>query len=295
MAEPGTSSAVTTQATPGIASAGPTSMAAMRAYGWGDRSVRPHNIPSAYRSDEKAKRPWTLGVPSGRTGLSPTRPSAGPPRTAGGDWRSVTADPVVCDRRRGANGHDLLDRGEDPAVAGAAAQVAGQRLAHVERAGLGHPGQEVVDGDHEARGAEAALHAAGLDHRLLDVGEDVARQRRVPRLAPGRRETLDGGDGAPDRRLGQLEAGAHEHAVDQHRARAALALLAGVLGAGQPEPVAQDVEQAVAAVRALDAPGRAVDHQVVHVGHAAASDPAAGPGQARSSARRASTPTAWRR
>ena len=89
VAAPGTSSAVTTHATPAMASAGPTSMDAMRAWGWGERRVRPHSMPSAYRSDEKAKLPCTLGTPSGRTGLSPTRPPAGPPRTDGRAWRSV--------------------------------------------------------------------------------------------------------------------------------------------------------------------------------------------------------------
>src|SRR5437868_1134466 len=45
---------------------------------------------------------------------------------------------------------------------------------------------------------------------------------------------------------GEHEAGADELAVEQHPARAALALLARVLRARQPEPLAQRVEQALA-------------------------------------------------
>src|SRR5262245_6886565 len=127
-----------------MASAGPTSRATMRACGCGDRSVRPHSMPSAYRSDEKANRPWTLGLPSGRIGLSPTRPPADPPRL-GGAWRSVTVAPrPYCDH--------LVDRGEDATVAGAAAQVSRQRLAHVQRARLGHAVEQIVDGDDEQIG-----------------------------------------------------------------------------------------------------------------------------------------------
>ena len=39
---------------------------------------------------------------------------------------------------------------------------------------------------------------------------------------------------------------AHELAVDEHAARPALALLARALGAEQPEPLAQHVQQALA-------------------------------------------------
>ena len=61
-------------ATPGIANARETSMATMRAYGWGDRSVAPHAAPSIGRSEENANMPWALTMPSGRTGESPMRP-----------------------------------------------------------------------------------------------------------------------------------------------------------------------------------------------------------------------------
>ena len=50
----------------------------------------------------------------------------------------------------------------------------------------------------------------------------------------------------PTARGRQHQARAHQHAVDEHRARAALALLARVLRPGQAETLAQHVEQALA-------------------------------------------------
>ena len=50
------------------------SMATMRAYGCGERSVAPHAAPSIGRSDENANMPWALMMPSGRAGESPIRP-----------------------------------------------------------------------------------------------------------------------------------------------------------------------------------------------------------------------------
>src|ERR1700712_5759760 len=44
----------------------------MRARGCGLRSVAPHSIRSAQRSDEYANSPLTFGIPSGRRTDSPT-------------------------------------------------------------------------------------------------------------------------------------------------------------------------------------------------------------------------------
>ena len=101
--------------------------------------------------------------------------------------------------------------------------------------GLGHAVEQVGGRDDEARRAEAALHGAGLDERLLH------------RVQPSpSRQPLDRDDLVPVGLRGEHEARAHELAVEQHRARPALALLARVLRAGQPEPLAQRVEQALA-------------------------------------------------
>src|SRR5919204_215037 len=123
---PGTSSAVTTALTPCIRRAGSMSTERMRAAGCGLRRVRPHSMPSIHRSEEKANWPFTLGIPSGRSTLSPT-PGARRPR-------------VKVDGRLGAGMGTLLldasDGFEDAAVAGAAAQVPGDRLADLQLAGV---------------------------------------------------------------------------------------------------------------------------------------------------------------
>ncbi|CAM5430010.1 hypothetical protein SGLAM104S_07330 [Streptomyces glaucescens] len=60
------------------------------------------------------------------------------------------------------------------------------------------------------------------------------------------REALHGDDVAAFGLPGGDQAGADRHAVEAYGARAALALLAGVLGARQPEPFPQHVEQGLA-------------------------------------------------
>ena len=82
-------------------------------------------------------------------------------------------------------------------VAGAAAEVAGQRLADLVVARARHPREQVGRGDDQPRRAEAALDGARLDERLLDpvqlvlVGEpldrDAPRGRRPAPRARGRR------------------------------------------------------------------------------------------------------------
>ena len=129
-----------------------------------------------------------------------------------------------------------LDGLEDAAVAGAAAQVAGDRLAHREVGRRRVAVEQVVHRHDEAGRAEPALHRAGLDERALHVGHRAAFVGLQP---------FDGHDLGADGRRREHEARAHEHAVDEHRARAALALLAAGLRARQPEPLAQHVEQAL--------------------------------------------------
>src|SRR5207247_169219 len=80
----------------------------------------------------------------------------------------------------------------------------------------------------------AALHRARVDERFLD---------RMHALAGG--EALDGLDVPPGRRAREDQARAHQLAVHEHRARAALALLAGILAAGERELLAEHGEQAL--------------------------------------------------
>src|SRR5581483_8041266 len=160
---------------------------------------------------------------------------------------------------------------DDLHVARAAAEVAGERLADlvVRRARVA--AQQVDGRDDEAGRAEAALHGAGVDERLLD-GVELAAVRE-----PLHRRHL-----VPVRLRGEHEARADEHAVEQHRARAALALLARVLRARQAELLAQRKEQRLA----LPAVGLA----------RLAVDPDGDPhSTTRFSARSARTRSAWRR
>src|SRR6516225_8474790 len=126
-------------------------------------------------------------------------------------------------------------RAMDRLVAGAAAQVPGERLAHALERGLARGLDEAVRGEDHARRADAALGAHLAHHRALEGM--LARQ-------------------ALDRRhLGALRLGArHETrddrlAVHEHGARATLALATALLGAGQPAVLAQHVEQALERVR----------------------------------------------
>ena len=109
----------------------------------------------------------------------------------------------------------------------------------------------------------SASVAVGVAPDQVGHGDDQARACRIhtgprrPRrrpAAPGRArpprgEPLDGDDVAPGRLRRGDQARADRQPVQQHRARAALALLAGVLRAGQAEPLAQHEHQALARAR----------------------------------------------
>src|SRR5581483_4561977 len=96
-------------------------------------------------------------------------------------------------------------------------------------------------------------------------------------------DPFDGHDLASLRLAGQDQTGAHEDAVEVDRARSALALLAGILRAGQIEMLARRVQQARALPYAVRLPPLAVDGQ--GQAHRYAS-------QAQLSVRRARTPSA---
>ena len=124
-----------------------------------------------------------------------------------------------------------LRGGDDRLVAGAAAEVALQRRprSRPRRVRVAHP--ERVERHHEARRAEAALAAVAVDH---------GRLHRVQGAVAG--EVLDGDDVAEVDRGEQPDAGIHRLVdqpvagppADQHRAGAAVALGAALLGAAQP-------------------------------------------------------------
>ena len=145
-----------------------------RAYGCGLLRVVPQSIPSAHRSDEYANSPFTLGVPSGRPGLAPT-PSAGGARRSG-----AALTPL---RLSLAEPHGV----EDLLVAGAAAEVPGERLAHDRLARVRIALEQVVRGHDQPGRAEAALHRPGVEICLLDRMQLVRRRPRAPRRSRPRR------------------------------------------------------------------------------------------------------------
>src|SRR5439155_11088782 len=150
--------------------------------------------------------------------------------------------------------------------------IARERLADLVVGRVRVLAQQVRRRNHEPRRAEAALHGARLDERLLHG------MQAVPVGEP-----FDGDDLVPLGLRSEDEARAHEGAVEQDRARAALSLLAGVLRAVEAEALAQRVQEALALpnVRLVRLPiDRQRDlHRVRH----------------RSRARVTSTRNAWRR
>ncbi len=108
------------------------------------------------------------------------------------------------------------------------------------------------------------------------------------------RQALHGDDLAALGLSGGDQAGAHGHAVEPYRAGAALALFAGVLGAGQAEALAQDVEQGLALPDVVGLLGTSVDGEM-DAHHAAPSVVRRAPrydSQVQVRVRRAITPTA---
>ena len=117
-------------------------------------------------------------------------------------------------------------------VAGAAAQDAGERVAAPRsRLGLGLARSSVGSAHQHARRADAALRRAVRHERAL--------QRRERTVGAG--ETFDRRHRAPVALADADDARADLLAIEQHRARTAIAGVAADLGAGQAELVAQGV------------------------------------------------------
>src|SRR4029453_5119707 len=116
-----------TAGTPPRARAGGGSRGRRRAEGWGLRRVAPHSIRSIHRSEEKANCPLVLAGASGRRTLSP-RPGA----------RRLRVKVLgMLGAGTGALLFDGVEGGEDAAVPGAAAEVAGDGSAQGQLGGGG--------------------------------------------------------------------------------------------------------------------------------------------------------------
>ena len=131
-----------------------------------------------------------------------------------------------------------LDRVEDLLIAGAAADIAAEPLLDLLAIGERIDAQRRGRRHHHAGNAIAALAGTGLVEGLLQQ-----RQIALPR------EPFDGLDLRPLRLADRHQAGLHQHAVDEHRAGAAFAGAAAVLGAGEMHVVAQEIEQPLMRLR----------------------------------------------
>src|SRR5690606_12919654 len=116
-------------------------------------------------------------------------------------------------------GEDALD---DALVARAAAQVASDGPTHVGGVGLRVSREQGFGGDQHAGRADAALRAAVIGHALLQWSEVIAVA-----------QALHGHHLAAVALADHHQAGVDGLAIEKHRAAAALALAAALLGAGQ--------------------------------------------------------------
>jgi hypothetical protein len=113
------------------------------------------------------------------------------------------------------------DRAVDGFVARAPAQVPGERFAHALERGLARGLDQAARGEDHTRCADAALRTHLAHHRALE--RVIAR------------EPLDRGHVAAFRLRARHQAGDHRLAIHEHGARAALALAAAFLRAGEPQ------------------------------------------------------------
>jgi hypothetical protein len=125
-----------------------------------------------------------------------------------------------------------LHRRDDPWIRTAPADVSAHALAHVVVFRTARLTEE-CDGRHDlTRCAIAALKAVVVDEGLLDGVQFVAA-----------REPFDGGDGFPLSRGRQRQARQHATVLDVDRARAALAVVASLLGPCQMKVLANGIEE----------------------------------------------------
>src|SRR5258708_22189153 len=126
-----------------------------------------------------------------------------------------------------------LHRLDDLLVAGAAAQISSDRVADLRLGRVRIRVQQSLRSDEHAGRAVAALQAVRLAEAVLQHAH----------RAVGLREALDGGDAVAVRLHRVHEAGAYWLAVEHHRARAANAVLAADVRAGEPELLPQPVDE----------------------------------------------------
>src|SRR5262245_3148436 len=175
---------------------------------------------------------------AGTTMLSTKLPS--PFSSAGSSLRStgcptnfsVTAISPSLHLRPGRLAGGVEDRLHDVVVAGAATEVALERVADLLLGGVRVLDQIARRREHHPGGAEAALEAVVAAERLLD---------RV-QLAVGR-HPLDRRDRSPVDLRGEERARFHRLPVEQDRARSAGRGVAADVGPGEPEGLPEEVHE----------------------------------------------------
>src|SRR5437867_8041688 len=223
----GKSFPTSTALTPGRAAALDVSIETMRAWGWGLRSSLAKSIRGRNRSSANFVTPVTFGVASTLRWAFPTtrNPVAFLPDAIQGLRCRLRVLAPHSSRRQ-------LDGFVDLDVAGAAAKVARQCLLDVVSCGTRVGGEQRFSGEEERGGTVAALCRAQFRERLLEGME-----------RPALGHALDGLHPTPGAREAEHQAGQHGRAVYEHGTGAAFPQLAAVLGAREPQVLAQHFEQ----------------------------------------------------
>ncbi len=150
----------------------------------------------------------------------------GADRLAGDRQAQVELQTAVLPDRIAAG--DIQHRGDDLAIAGAAAENPAQCVAHLGLIGVRVLRQQRGGGHKQARRADAALRRAVFEKRRLQRGQ-LAIGQPFDSCDPG---SIDGRD--------RCQAGADRFTVDKHGAGPAVTGIAANLGSGELQLFAQD-------------------------------------------------------
>src|SRR3989442_12569875 len=208
----GRSSPVRAASTPGSARARVVSTRTILACGCGLRRILPKSILGSARSSANLVCPLTLAKASGLVSDLPTTARS-----------SITA---LASRGREFDGLEDLE------VTGAATEYAGKRILDRVSGWVGVPVEQRPGGEQHRRRAIPALRGAQFGKR------DLEGMQLTPVRHPFHRGDLASLEVERHGQAGQVRP-----AIDEHATGGALAQLAAVLGPGQSQVFAQDLQQ----------------------------------------------------